>query len=74
MGMHLWIWMLQTHNANSLTTVPHVSITNVQYIIFAVKKVILHVIVALKHKTISLQDLYSPSINYNHHFSTIIKH
>ena len=59
--------MLQTHNTNSLTIVLHISRKNVQDAIIAVKKVILHVIVTLKCKTIIFLDLYSPSINYNHH-------
>ena len=67
MGMHLWIWMLQIHNADSLTTILYISRTNVQHAIFVVRKVILHVIVTLKRKTIILQDLHSPSINHNHH-------
>ena len=62
-GMHLWIWMQQTHNADNLTIVLHINRTNVQHAIITVKKVISHVIVPLKHKTISLQDLHSPSIN-----------
>ena len=38
-GMHLWIWMLQTYNANNLTTILHISRTNVQHAIIMVKKV-----------------------------------
>ena len=71
--MHLWIWMLQMHKANSLTTVLHTSRTNVQHAIIVVKKVILHMIVILKHKIIIFQDLYSPSINHNHHCITNIR-
>ena len=66
-GMHIWIWMQQTHNVDSLTTVPHINKTNVQPVIIVVKKVISHVIVTLKCKTINLQDLHSSSINHNHH-------
>ena len=51
-GMHLWIWMQQMHNADSLTTVCQINRTNVQHAIIAVKKIISHVIVILKHKII----------------------
>ena len=72
-GMHLWIWMLQMHNANSLTTVLYISRTNVQHAIIVVKNFILHVIVILKHKTISLLDLDNPNISHNHHHITSIR-
>ena len=65
--------MQQMHNTDSLTTILHISRTNVQHAIFAVRKVILHVIVTLKRKTIIFQDLHSPSINYNHHCITSIR-
>ena len=74
LGMHLWIWMQQMHNSDSLITVPHINKTNIQYAIIAVKKVILHMIVTLKCKIISLQDLHSLSINYNHHCVTSIRY
>ena len=73
LGMHLWIWMLQMHNANSLTTVLYIIRINVQYAILIAKKDILHVIVTLKRKTIVLQDLYTPSINHDHHCITSIR-
>ena len=73
MGMHLWIWMQQMHNADNLTTILYISRTNVQHAIIAVKIVILHMIVTLKRKIISLQDLHSPSINHNHHCITTIR-
>ena len=66
-GMHPWIETLQMHNANSLTTILHISRTNVQHAIIAVKKVISHMIVTLKCKTINFLDLHSPSINHDHH-------
>ena len=59
--------MLQMHNAKSLTTVCHITKTNVQRAIIVAKKVILHAIVILKHKIINLQDLCSPNISHNHH-------
>ena len=62
--------MQQMHNADSLTTVLYI---NIQHAIIAVKKVILHVIVTLKCKTISLQDFYSLSINHNYHRITSIR-
>ena len=65
--------MLQTHNTNSLTIVLHISRKNVQHAIIAAKKVILHVIVTLKRKTIILLDLHSPSINQNLHCITNIR-
>ena len=71
--MHLWIWMLQMHNADSLTTILHISRTNVQHAIFAARKGISHVIVTLKRRTIIFQDLHSPSINHNHHCITSIR-
>ena len=71
--MHLWIWMLKMHNADSLTTVLHISRKNVQHAIFAAKKDISHMIVTLKHRTIILLDLHSPSINHNHHCITTIR-
>ena len=61
------------HNANSLTTICHISRTNIPHVIFVVKKVILHVIVTLKHKTIIFQDLHSPIINSDHHCITSIR-
>ena len=72
-GMHLWIWMLQMHNAGSLTFVFYISRTNVQHVFPASKKVISHTIVILKYKTISFQGLYSPSIIRNHHRITSIR-
>ena len=61
------------HNADGLTTIPHINRINVQYTIFAVRKVISHVIVTLKCKTIIFQDLHSPSINHDHHHVTSIR-
>ena len=65
--------MQQMHNTDSMTTVLHISKTNVQHAIIVVKKVISRVIVALKRKTMSLKDLHSPSINRNHHYITSIR-
>ena len=73
-GMHLWIWMLQIYNVGSLTIILHINRTNAPYAIIAVKKVILHVIIVLKHKVIILQDLCSPNINHEHHCITYIRH
>ena len=59
-------------NANSLITIRHIGRANVQPAIIAVKKVISHMIVTLKYKTISLQDHHSPSTNHNYHRITSI--
>ena len=72
-GMHPCIWKLQMHNIDSLTNILHISRTTVQHAIIAVKKVISQVIVILKRKTIIFLDLYSPSINHNHHCITSIR-
>ena len=61
------------HNVNSPTTVPHISRTNVQHVITAVKKVILHVIVILKCKTINFQDLNNISISHDYDYITSIR-
>ena len=37
-GVHLWIWMLQMHNADSLTTVRYINRTTFQHAIIVVKK------------------------------------
>ena len=71
--MHLWIWMLQTLNADSLTIILHISWTNVQRAIFAVLKGISHVIVALQSRTVILQDLHSLSSNHDPHHITSIR-
>ena len=65
--------MLQMHNIDSLTTILHISRTNIQNAIFMVKKVILHMIIILKCKTISLLDLYNPNIRHNYHCITSIR-
>ena len=74
MGIHLWIWTQQMKNTDSLTTIPHTNKTNVQHTIFMERKVILHVIIVLKHKVIFFQDLCSPNINHEHHCITYIRH
>ena len=73
MVIHLWIWMQQMRNADSLTTIIYISKKNVQHTIFVARKGISHVIIALKHRTIILQDLHSPSINRDHHYVTSIR-
>ena len=73
-GMHLWIWILQMHNANNLITVLHISRTNVQHVILMVKKVTSHANFILKCKIFILQDLHSPSTNHDHHCITSIRY
>ena len=65
--------MLQMHNVNSLTTILYISRTNIQHAVFAAKKDISHMLVALKHKKIILKDLHSPSLNHNHYHITSIR-
>ena len=72
-GMHIWIWMQQINTADSLTTVLYISRINIQHAIIAVKKVILHMIIALRCKIIILLDYHSPSINHNYHHITSIR-
>ena len=66
-GMNLWIWMLKMHNLDSLTTICPISRKNVQHAIISIQKVILLLIIILKHKIFFFQDLHSPNINHNHH-------
>ena len=69
-GMHLCIWMLQMHNADSPTIVYSISKKNVQHAIIVVKKVILHMSVILMRKIILLQDLRSPNTTHDQHCVT----
>ena len=73
MGIHLWIWMLQMHNADILTIILDISRTNIQHAIFAARKGISQVIITLQRRKIILQNLHSLSINRKHQCITSIR-